>query len=72
MSKQILSDGTRERIENEQPTFAVGPMAADILARNISKERPTSLPFQAAGSTKPFSGWSKCKGELDELAPIAA
>jgi hypothetical protein len=53
-------------------TFPVGPMAAEILARNIRKERPTSLLFQAVGSAKPFSGWSKCKSELDKLAPIAA
>lgn len=53
-------------------TFPVGPMAAEILARNIRKERPSSLLFQAVGSDKPFSGWSKCKAELDKLAPIAA
>jgi integrase len=53
-------------------TFPIGPMAAEILARNIRKERPSSLLFQAVGSTKPFSGWSKCKVELDKLAPIAA
>ncbi len=53
-------------------TFPVGPMAAQILARNIRKERPSPLLFQAVGSTKPFSGWSKCKAELDKLAPIAA
>jgi hypothetical protein len=53
-------------------TFPVGPMAAEILARNDRKERPTSLLFQAVGSDKPFSGWSKCKTELDRLAPIAA
>jgi len=53
-------------------TFPVGPMAAEILARNMRKERPGPLLFQAVGSTNPFSGWSKCKAELDKLAPIAA
>jgi integrase len=52
-------------------TFPVGPMAAEILARNVRKERPSSLLFQAVGSDNPFSGWSKCKAELDKLAPIA-
>jgi integrase len=53
-------------------TFPVGPVAAEILARNIRKERPSPLLFQAVGSDNPFSGWSKCKAELDKLAPIAA
>jgi hypothetical protein len=51
-------------------TFPVGPMAVEILARNIRKERPSSLLFQAVGSDNPFNGWSKCKAELDKLAPI--
>jgi integrase len=57
---------------SREHTFPVGPMAAEILARNIRKERPSPLLFQAVGSTKPFSGWSKCKAELDKLAPVAA
>jgi integrase len=46
-------------------TFPVGPIAAEILVRNIRQE-------QAVGSDNPFSGWSKCKAELDKLAPIPA
>lgn len=53
-----------------QHTFPVGPMAAKILARNLRRERASTLLFQAVGSDNPFSGWSKCKAELDKLAPI--
>jgi integrase len=51
--------------------FAVGPMAAEIMARNIRKDRPSTLLFQAVGSENPFSGWSKCKKALDKVAKIA-
>ncbi len=50
--------------------FPVGQMAAAILSKRIRQERPSDLLFQAVGSDKPFSGWSKCKKALDKLANI--
>ena len=58
--------------KDEQPAFVAGSMAADILAGNIRRKCPGFLLFQAAGSTKPFSGWSNYRAELDKLAPMAA
>jgi integrase len=55
----------------QQHTFPVGPMAAGILAKARRQERTTDYLFQAVGSDKPFSGWSKCKRELDKVAKIA-
>lgn len=52
-------------------TFPVGSMAAEILAKRIRQSRRSQLLFQAVGSDKPFSGWSKSKKALDKLAPIA-
>jgi hypothetical protein len=69
---QILCLPAEITKNGREHAFPVGPMAAEILARTIRKERPSSLLFQAVGSTKPFSAWSKCKVELDKLAPIAA
>jgi integrase len=51
-------------------TFPVGPMAAAILSKRIRQERPSDLLFQAVGSEKPFSGWSKSKKALDKLISI--
>jgi integrase len=76
---QILCLPAEITKNGREHAFPVGPMAAcalramaaEILARNIRKERPSSLLFQAVGSDSPFSGWSKCKAELDKLAPIA-
>jgi integrase len=70
-NQQTLTLPSEITKNGREHTFPVGPIAAEILARNIRKERPSSLLFQAVGSTKPFSGWSKCKAELDKLAPIA-
>lgn len=49
----------------------IGAMAAAIFAKRIRQERPSTLLFQAAGSDKFFSAWSKNKKALDKLAPIA-
>ena len=46
-------------------------MACAILSNRIRQERPGDLLYQAVGSEKPFSGWSKCKKALDKLADIA-
>ena len=51
-------------------TFPAGPMAAAILSKRRRQERPSDLLFQAVGSDKPFSGWSKSKIALDKLANI--
>lgn len=49
----------------------VGPLAAEYLAKRVRLGRRGALLFQAVGSDKPFSGWSKCKKALDKLASIA-
>jgi integrase len=56
---------------NREHTFPVGPMASAIIHRRVQQERESALLFQAKGSELPFSGWSKCKKELDKLAHIA-
>lgn len=51
-------------------TLPIGPMATAIFSKRIRKERSGTLLFQATGSEKPFSAWSKNKKALDKLAPI--
>jgi hypothetical protein len=56
---------------NREHTFPVGPMASAIIHRRVQLERDSRLLFQAQGSERPFSGWSKCKKALDKVANIA-
>lgn len=53
-------------------TLPVGPLTAGILSKRIRQERRGTFLFQATGSEKPFSAWSKNKKALDKLVPIAS
>lgn len=78
LSDTYYSDNTQTLVLPEEickngntHTLPVGAMAADILSKRIRRERPSSLLFQAPGSDRSFSAWSKNKKVLDKLAPIA-
>jgi integrase len=60
---------------NRAHTFPVGPMASAIIHKKAQENRDSPLLFPARGPAlkgdRPFSGWSKCKKALDEIANIA-
>jgi integrase len=62
---------TKNHLEH---TFPVGPMASQIIMDQIGSptRRGSDYLFPARTSIeRPFSGWSKCKRELDKFAGIA-